>query len=195
MHNNNIDLKQIWKQQEVAQPDIEKLLAQAKQFKRSGLQNIIVLNILLAITTLFILLIAYYFQPKFVSTKTGIILVILAMVMYLFAYNKLFAVFNKISPTLSNNEYLHTLSTLKQKQKHMQTSMMNLYFALLGSGICLYLYEYALLMKPIGAILTYTLTLGWIGFNWFYIRPRVIKKQQARLDELIKKFEAVKRQL
>ena len=45
------------------------------------------------------------------------------------------------------------------------------------------------------AILTYTVTLAWIAFNWFYLRPKTIKKQQGKLDELINKFEEINNQL
>jgi uncharacterized coiled-coil protein SlyX len=34
-----------------------------------------------------------------------------------------------------------------------------------------------------------------MGFNWFYIRPKQIKKQQSKLNDLIAKFEEVNNQL
>ena len=45
------------------------------------------------------------------------------------------------------------------------------------------------------AAITYFTTLMWIAFNWFYLRPRQIKKQRAKTDELIIKLEMLNRQI
>jgi hypothetical protein len=63
------------------------------------------------------------------------------------------------------------------------------------AGICLYMYEYAARMTMTAGIITYAVTLAWIAFNWFYLRPKTIKKQQAKLDELISKFERINKQI
>ena len=45
------------------------------------------------------------------------------------------------------------------------------------------------------ALITYGITLLWIAFNWFYIRPKQIAKQQDKINGLIEKFEAINHQL
>ncbi|MBK6772550.1 MAG: hypothetical protein IPG78_10570 [Ignavibacteria bacterium] len=45
------------------------------------------------------------------------------------------------------------------------------------------------------ATISYFTTLMWIAFNWFYLRPRQIKKQRAKTDELIIKLEMLNRQI
>jgi hypothetical protein len=72
---------------------------------------------------------------------------------------------------------------------------LNLYFILLSIGIGLYMYEYTSRMKPIWGIVTYGITFIWILFNWFYLRPKQINKQKAKLDTIISKFEMVSNQL
>jgi hypothetical protein len=44
-------------------------------------------------------------------------------------------------------------------------------------------------------MLAYVVTFAWIAFNWFYLRPKTIKKQQGKLNELINKFEEINNQL
>ena len=44
-------------------------------------------------------------------------------------------------------------------------------------------------------IFTYVVLLGWIGFTWFYLRPKQIKKEERRINGLIAKFEALNKQL
>lgn len=193
--DSNIDFKNIWKQQTSNKPNLEELLGKLKKFKKENLRKLICSNLSLTATSVFIIFIWYYYQPQMISTKLGIVLVILAMVIFLIAYNRMFMTFYTIDNTQSNHEYLQNLYVVKSKQKFMQTTMMNLYFIMLSLGICLYMYEYTSRMTPISGIIAYGITLLWIAFNWFYLRPRTIRKQQGKLDGLINKFEEINNQL
>ena len=195
MDNNNLDLSSIWKQQKVGQPNIEELTYKLNQFKKSGLQKLIITNVILVITIGLIIFIWNHYQPQFITSKIGIVLTILSMVIFVFFNNKLFSVFNKIDYTKSNNEYLMDLILLKTKQKYIQTKILGFYFIVLSLGICLYMYEYTSRMTTLGSILSYSVTLIWIGLNWFYFRPKTIKKQHIKLDELIGEFENMEKQL
>lgn len=193
--DTNIDFKNIWKQQTSPKPNIEELLHKLKKFKNENLRKLILTNLLLIATSLGIAFIWNRYQPQLISTKIGIVLVILAMVIFLLAYNRMFMVFYKIDNTQSNSEYLQNLYLVKNKQKFMQTTMLNVYFIMLFLGICLYMYEYASKISSFSAIIIYAVTLLWIGLNWFYIRPKTIRKQQVKIDELINKFEEINNQL
>ena len=195
MDNNNIDFKDLWKKQTVSQPNIEDLMARLKQFKKASLRSLLKTNILLFATSAFILFVWYYYQPQFISTKIGIVLAIVAMVMYVSVYNGLLNIYKDIDATQTNQEYLQKLILIKRKQQFMQSTILSWYFVLLLTGICLYMYEYAIRMTVFYALVTYGVTLLWIGLNWFYIRPKQIKKQQEKINELIAKFEDVNEQL
>lgn len=195
MDNNNIDFKDLWKKQTVSQPNIEDLMARLKQFKKAGLRSLWKTNILLFATSAFILFVWYCYQPQFISTKIGIVLAIVAMLMYVTVYNGLLHIYKDIDATQTNQEYLQKLILIKRKQQFMQSTILSWYFVLLMTGICLYMYEYASRMTVFYALVTYGVTLLWIGFNWFYIRPKQIKKQQEKINELITKFEDVNEQL
>ncbi|MBS7256453.1 hypothetical protein [Flavobacterium branchiicola] len=195
MDNDNIDFKDLWKKQSVSQPNIEDLLVRLKQFKKAGVRSLWMTNILLFATSTFIIFIWYYYQPQFITTKIGIVLVILAMVMYVTAYNRLLGTYKDVDATQTNHDYLQKLISIRKKQQFVQSSVLNLYFILLGTGIALYMYEYAIRMSVLGASLAYGITLLWMLFNWFYIRPKQIKKQQAKINSLIEKFEEVNNQL
>jgi hypothetical protein len=193
--DNNIDFKDLWKKQSVSQPNIEELLSKLKHFKRVSLRILIITNIILLATCAFIVFIWYHYQPQFISTKIGIILTVLAMVMYLFVYNKLILSYQNIDSTQSNNEYLRKLVSIKTKQQFLQSTILSLYFILLGSGLSLYMYEYVYKMTLFWGIFSYGVMLAWIGFTWFYLRPKEIKKQQNKINSLIAKFETINNQL
>jgi hypothetical protein len=193
--NSNINFNELWAKQKTGEPNKEDLLSKINKFKKSNLKRLIITNLLLIITSFFIIFIWVYYQPQMITTKIGIILTILAMVIFVIAYNQSFALFRKITNTQSNSEYLKELLAIKAKQQFMQTTMLNLYFVLLSTGIGLYMYEYTQLMTAFWVIFTYGITSIWILFNWFYLRPKQIKNQQSKLDEIISKFEMLIKQL
>jgi membrane protein YdbS with pleckstrin-like domain len=192
--SDNLNFKDMWAKQTSIVPNPENLIADIKKMKQSNLRKLVFTNILLIATSIIIFFIWMHYQPQLLTTKIGIILIILAMVIFLFAYNKSYSLFKNHSNTQSNSEYLKNLLAIKAKQRFMETTMLNLYFILLSMGVGLYMYEYTSRMKPIWGIVTYGITFIWILYNWFYLRPKQIKKQKAKLDAIINKFEMVNNQ-
>lgn len=193
--NPNINFNELWAKQKTGEPDIEDLLSKMNTFKKSNLKKLIITNLLLITTSLFIILIWVYFQPQMITTKIGIIVTILAMAIFVIGYNQSFVLFRKQTNALSTTEYLKDLLAIKAQQEFMQTTMLNLYFVLLSTGIGLYMFEYTVRMTAFWGIVAYGITSIWILFNWFYLRPKQIKKQQSKLDEMIGKFEELHEQL
>jgi hypothetical protein len=193
--NSNINFNELWAKQKTGVPNKEELLSKINKFKKSNLKRLIITNLLLIITSLFIIFIWVHYQPQMIITKIGVILTILAMVIFVIVYNQSFTLFRKTYNTQSNSEYLKDLLAIKAKQQFMQTTMLNLYFVLLSTGIGLYMYEYTQLMTAFWGIFAYGITSIWILFNWFYLRPKQIKKQQSKLDEIISKFKMLIEQL
>jgi uncharacterized membrane protein (DUF373 family) len=192
---NNIDFKDLWKQQSVSPPNIEELFSKVKHFKRVSMRKLILINVQLVATGTYILFIWYHYQPEFISTKIGIVLMILAMALYLFVYNRLAKFYKTIDDTQSNSAYLRKLISIKSTQQFFQSNVLSFYYILLGLGLCLYMYECTSRMTLFWGIVTYVVSLGWGLYSWFYIRPKQIKKEQARVNDLITKFEAVNKQL
>lgn len=192
---DNIDLKNIWHQQRFDHPDLETTIQEIKQYKRKGMKKTIFINLSLIATVVLVGFFWYYFQPQFMTTKIGTLLIILAIVIFIYYFNKLSKVIQQLDTSQSNSEYLKNLNDILNRQKFIQTKVMSLYFILLSAGVCLYLYEYVLLMPPLMRIIAYLITLVWIGVNWFYFRPKMIKKQEAKINGLIKKFEDISRQI
>ena len=76
----------------------------------------------------------------------------------------------------------------------MDTSIFSVYFILFTAGLGLYFYE--LTHNDLKfALLVYGLTGAWIAFNWFYIRPRTIKKQNRKINAAIEQLERISGQL
>ena len=191
---NSIDINEIWKKQEIVEPNLSEFIKSANGIKSKNLKIIILVNILLLSTSIFIILIWVYFQPKLITTKIGIVTTIIAMLIYIIALNKTITI-NKEKFNLDNNQYLKQLINLKNKQRFLQNTMLKVYFILFSIGLSLYLIEYVQLMNLILGIIVYSATLLWIAINWFYFRPKIIKTQNLKIDELIIKFENINNQI
>lgn len=189
------NFKDLWQSQNT-NTDInpKAIIAKAKQLQKKTRLKLLLGNGLLLVTMLIIIGIAVYYQPQMITTKIGTILVIMAIVMQIVASTKLASVLNKSNTQTSNTDYLQQLLLFKKKQAFLQSTIMTLYFILLGVGILLYMLEYVLQMSFLGAIAAYGIAALWIATNWFYFRPKIIKKQQQKLNEVIAGIESINEQ-
>ena len=189
-----IDLKKLWSAQGAPEPDRSDLLLRIKKIRNRGLRSILWANICLIATSAFIVGIWIIFQPEFLSTKLGIIVVILAMLMFLFFQNKSIRLYRDADSAQTNGEYLNALLKIKLRQRFVQHTILSAYFALLSIGLWLYLYEYTSRMKPLWAIVAYGITTLWMAFNWFFIRPRQIRKSESKIDGVINGLQNIMKQ-
>lgn len=192
---DNIDFKKRWNEQKIETSATKELITKATQFKRKRLFSLIAANVALLVTSILIGLVWYYYQPTFLSTKIGIVLCIIAMLVCLAFYNTLAPLLLKNSLEMDAKTQLKQLLVLKEKQRFQQTVVLNGYFILLSLGLGLYMYEYVARMTLTWALFSYGIVIFWIALNAFYFRPMMLKKQQARLNELINVLKKLNEQL
>lgn len=191
----NIDLKELWSRQSVPSADSSVLKKKIGNFRRSRIRKLLALNTILLLTISLIVFIWIYFEPQFVSTKIGIILTILPIGVVV-AYNfRLLPLYKRVDERRSNFDYLNDLLVVKSKESYLYTKIMNLYFVFLSAGIGLYMYEYIQGKSLMFGIIAYSSFLLWIAFNWFFLRPRGIRRNRQKMKLLIKQVEKIKLQL
>jgi hypothetical protein len=193
---NTDELKHLWKSQPaVEQPSQALLMEKALDYKKKTKLRLVFSLVCLALTFLFIAWIGYCIEPEWISTRIGLVLVLLAIVVYLGASGQALTLFGSAaSADLTAGDYLRFLLAWKEKQRFLQETLMTVYFLMLSGGLALYMLEYAHRMGLLGGLVAYGLTTAWIGFNWFYIRPKTIQKQRAKTEELIIHFEKLSKQ-
>ena len=152
-------------------------------------------SLLLIATGVFISGIVIYFRPEMLTTQIGVVLMLIAIGAMVAAQLSAAQIFYKGKEEDSCAEYLDQMYAMKKKQEYMHTSLMTAYFILLSAGLGMYMIEYARRMQPVGATLSYVITALWIGANWLFIRPRMIRKQQEKMNEMIRRLEEVSKQL
>ncbi|WP_299800293.1 hypothetical protein [uncultured Maribacter sp.] len=192
---DNIDFKKYWNKQKIETQSPKELIEKANEFKRKTRIKLIIANIALLLTCMVISFVWFYYQPEYLTTKIGIIIIIIAILIYVVFQSSLTSLLFTKNIQANAKEQLLQLLKLKEKQRFQQTTLLNGYFFLLSLGLGLYMYEYAVRMTLPWAILSYGLVLFWIALNAFYFRPKAIKKQEARLNKLIAQLEDLKEQL
>ena len=192
---DDIDFKGLWAEQKGSVPHENELFERIKKYKKTARLKLIGLNLCLLLTTVALLLMWYYFQPELWSTKIGLTLVILAMVLYSIFYNQIGPLLIKDDPVKDTTSYLNDLMRLRKKLQFLQSTALNGYYAMLSIGICLYLYEYTVKMEESMAVITYGATLLWIAFAWLYIKPKKSRKDQNKINGLIEYYKKLGEEL
>lgn len=193
--NSEINFKELWSQQQTALPDTTNIYKLATLYKKKKLYHLLLSNVLFLSISIFIGLGWIYFQPQLLSTKIGTSFIILSMLFYIGINNTLLPLLTKENDNLSNNEYLKNLLSIKKKRLFLQTTVLNLYYLCISTGIGLYMYEYAIQLELKWFVTIYLITLLWIGINWIYLRPKAIKKQQQDTTNVIEQFQKINSQI
>ncbi len=192
--NDNIDFKDLWQTKVTETPDIKEVYYLINKEKKRLLKRLIATNIIYFLTATYIMAIWVYYKPQLLSTKIGISVSILAISIFILAQNQMLPLLKKVNSSMTVSDYVDQFNKVQRKEKFLQTTMMNIYLVLLALGIFIYMYEYVA-KTVVSVLLTYGITSGWFAFNWFYLRPKTIKKQQAKTNDLIAKLETFKNQL
>lgn len=191
----NTDFKAIWKAQKVATPDTTQLFKRANKLKKKGRFTLLFVSATLLLTIIYVSFIWYYYQPEFMTTKIGIVLAIIAMLVFLVPFKKQFSILDDRETTASCKEYLQQLIALQKAQTYQQTKILSSYFVMLSSGISFYLIEFVTQMTFLWGTITYSLTFLWFAFVWWYLRPRIILEQNKKLNNLVGDFKKVAQQM
>ncbi|MBO9634316.1 MAG: hypothetical protein J7578_14470 [Chitinophagaceae bacterium] len=190
--NNFEDIQSLWQQAPAAKaPDIKQAIVTVKNRRRLMQLKSFGLVALLLFTLVFLVLIITRYDFKFISTRVGIALALLAIGAGVVVNSNMLGLLLKHnSADTSNHQYLQSLRKYRQRARFMHTYGISVYFLLMGIGILLYIYEFVH-ANTFRMILAYGLTTGWFLFAWFVLRPRTVKKQTAEIDDMISKLDEI----
>lgn len=189
--NDNIDFKELWQRQETATPDVRQLIKKTKNLKRKNSMMFILMNVLMISGFIFLVFIAL---PSVVSpvARIGAFLILVSMLLPVLTSAPVLSSLAKIDTDADTNTHLGHLINYKEKLSFFQMKVLNIIFILLSIGFLLFFVDAT---YTTANMIAFALTFLWIGFNWFFMRPRIIRKRQGEVDELISKFKAIKQQL
>ncbi|WP_183575201.1 hypothetical protein HDF18_14705 [Mucilaginibacter sp. X5P1] len=194
--STEMDFKALWNKQSTSDmPDTKALFTNADELKKKTRNKLIKLNLILLATTAIMVYMWFNIDNEHLTTRIGLILIVLAIVSYLAVSNQLMPMLFKSDFEMSSQEYLNQLIRIKRKEDFLNKVMINIYFTLLSAGLALYMLQFIARMNTAWALTYVVWTFGWIAFSWFYLRPRGIKKKGKALNDMIERLEEVNGQL
>lgn len=191
----NYNFQEIWNKKNTDIPNIKEIKAKSEKYRKKQVFTNIVLIILLLSGVVMITGIWIFIDISFFSTRLGIMLILIAILIYTFLVYKNINILQKINTSTTNQEYIMAIKKAEQQQIYMQTKGLSIYYILLSFGFAFYFYEFTLRMSWMGGILTYGLTFLWFAVNWFIMRPRQIRKQKEKISSVINSLEKLEKSL
>ena len=133
----------------------------------------------------FAFIITFFFAFRSTATTTGILIILLTMLMYLSFIVRHYHILNKHDLTQNPSDYLDSLKAYQKNRTKVVGWFYYAFMLLIGTGLGLYFVE-VLEDAPIYfKIITYGSIIIWFLFITFYLKPRMFKNEEEKLNLMI----------
>jgi hypothetical protein len=184
MKNTN-DLKEIWKQNEsTTVPPIQEVTTRAKGTIRKIRNKLFFSGFIAAAVLGYLIYTQTKMQNEMLTTKIGVTIMALGIVLYLIVSNSILNMFLKNEFSADSRTFLDKMIVLKGKLEMLYKTITTIYFVALTAGLFLALIEQTMSETVLHKVLTYGLSVVWIAFAWFVLRPREMKKLYRLTDSI-----------
>jgi hypothetical protein len=189
-------LKNIWHNQ-VALPKVshEDVLRKVRKTK-NGFANKLLIELIGMCLAIAMLTYVWISSPfRMWTTHLAMVIMICCCLYYLYVqirdYNRI-----KDDSLLLNKpeEYIDYLKTYRSHRYNLNTSKYKIYTWFLSFGFLFYFIEIAFLASPWVTVIGIVLTALWILFCYFVLMKRYIRKEEARLEDMIQNLERLQQQ-
>jgi hypothetical protein len=187
-----MDINKLWRSQSVPPADWGSFKIRLDKYKLERKKKMLWTFLSLGFTAVFIIVLMTYIQPERWSTRIGIVLILGAIIMVITSTIGLWKMYVDLGE--NNRVVLHRFKAIKLKEEKMHTTVMQLYFLFLSTGLVLYMWEYVVLLGWIKGGIAYVITAIWIAINWWVFRPRLIKKARREWEQWMNDAERLEQQ-
>ncbi|WP_454802651.1 hypothetical protein [Mucilaginibacter phyllosphaerae] len=173
---------------------VDEVLKQVKKGIRSFTTRLYWGIVAMICTVVAAFIIMFFMAFKSPATTSGILIILLAMAMYLYVMLRHYHILNKHDLTQNPTDYLNSL---KQYQKDRNRTIGWLYYTyilLISAGLALYFIEVLENAPLYFKVLIYGFTIIWFMFTTFYIKPRMFKNEEEKLNLMIDRLERLQDQ-
>ncbi|MEO6151118.1 MAG: hypothetical protein ABIN95_12610 [Mucilaginibacter sp.] len=118
-------------------------------------------------------------------TYLGIGIMLATMLLYVWVMINDYRLINKRDVTINPAEYLQSLKEYQRRRADLYGWLYYIYMLLLSIGLSLYLFE---VLHHVGALLRfsfYGFVVAWLLFCTFYLKDRIFKIEQEKLNLMI----------
>jgi hypothetical protein len=194
--NNFDDLKGVWKNAAPKkQLQYEEAKNLAEDYKGSHIRKKIFSIVALSSVIVVFIFIFLNYEAKYITTTLGLLVAGVAVVAAI-GWETILVNFllKPIDMQADTKTFLQYWKAYQRRVEWAQKTGISIYFILLSLGIALYMFEFADRNWRYG-VFFYGFTGGWILLNWFYFRPRMIRKQNQKVKALLNDAERLTSQL
>ncbi len=187
------DLTAIWQSVPLSGlPSSIEILKIIKKDRSAKLRQLVRVNAAALILILMMLAVAFLSPATFLITKIGVGLILFAgIIMAGTNLNSLYRFYNLTA--CSNIEYIAFLKQTKLRQLFYFTKTQPLVMCCASIGLFFYWYELSL-EKPTLGIAIYIGFLVYFIILWFYVRPKIFKREQHKLNKSIAHINKISKQ-
>jgi hypothetical protein len=129
--------------------------------------------------------ITFFFSFRSPATTIGILIILVTMIMYLSLIVRHYHILNKHDLTQNPTAYLNTLKEYQKNRSKVVGWFYYIYVLLISAGLALYFVEVLENAPVYFKLITYGSTLIWFLFITFYLKPRMFKNEEEKLNLMI----------
>ena len=179
-------LMSVWQGQPAADKlSVDEVLKQVKKGIR-GITNKLYWGIVAMIALIACaFIITFFFAFRSPATTIGILIILVTMLLYLFLIVRHYHILNKHDLTINPTDYLHTLKEYQKKRSKTIGWFYYVFMLLISIGLALYFIEVLEKAPVYFKIITYGSTIIWFLFITLYLKPRMFKNEEEKLNLLI----------
>ena len=130
-------------------------------------------------------IITFFFSFRSPATTIGILIILVTMLMYLSLMVRHYHILNKHDLTQNPAEYLNTLKEYQKNRAKVTGWFYYIYLMLISAGLALYFVEVLEDAPLYFKLITYGSTIIWFLFITFYLKPRMFKNEEEKLELMI----------
>ena len=130
-------------------------------------------------------IITLFFSFRSPATTIGILIILVTMLMYLSFMVRHYHILNKHDLTLNPTDYLNTLKEYQKNRTKVIGWFYYIYMLLISTGLALYFIEVLENAPVYFKLVTYGSTIIWFLFITFYLKPRMFKNEEEKLNLMI----------
>jgi|SRR5665213_3219466 len=179
-------LMSVWQGQ--PKPDQLSVDEALKQVKRgiSGIASKLywgIVAMIVLIASAFI--VTFFFSFRSNATTIGILIILVTMISYLSLLLRHYHIINKHDLTQNPSEYLNTLKEYQKNRSKITGWFYYIFVLLISAGLALYFIEVLENAPLYFKLITYGSTIIWFLFITFYLKPRMFKNEEEKLNLMI----------
>jgi Ca2+/Na+ antiporter len=188
-------LMSVWQGQPSADKlSVDDVLKQVKKGIR-GITNKLYWGIVAMIVLILgAFIITFFFAFRSTATTIGILVILVTMLLYLSLIVRHYHILNKHDLTQNPSNYLNTLKDYQKNRTKVIGWFYYVFMLLISTGLALYFIEVLENAPTYFKIITYGSTIIWFMFITFYLKPRMFKNEEEKLNLMIDRLVRLQEQ-